>query len=357
MAMRWTSGRTRPVVVVLAVLALVLVGGFVVVRKLDRSPLDRALDLVPASSLRVGFTDWKKVRARLKPTGLSSAAGIKEFMSRGYDTDLTAASSIDESAAALKAKYGFSPVNADWEAYAQSRKGAVMVLQLPSDTDMSAIQDNLDDLGYHRPSSDTGVWDGGVDLVAQIDPTITPELQYVVVDADKHLVLSSDTHAYAASAARVVTGDAEALGGTSIADLADRVPDPAAAFLWADDFACEDLSMSHAAKDDQALADRLVAKAGGIDPLSGLVMSIRPSRTLDVAMAFEDSRQARNNLRPRAELVVGQAVGRAGSLADDFTLTRSRTDGPDVVLTLKPREKQGFALSEVNSGPVLFATC
>lgn len=78
-------------------------------------------------------------------------------MSKGYDSDLTSASSIDESAAALQKRYDFSPVNADWEAYAQSPKGAVMVLQLPSDTDMSAIESNLDGLGYRRPASDTGV--------------------------------------------------------------------------------------------------------------------------------------------------------------------------------------------------------
>jgi hypothetical protein len=354
---RWTSGRVRLVVVAVAVLAVLLAGGFAVVHRLTRSPLDKALASVPADTLRLGFTDWKQVREQLKPQGLVSSVEIQDFMTRGYDTDLTAASSIDESAAALKSKYGFSPVNAEWEAYAQSRKGAVMVLQLPSDTDMKAIEDNLDGLGYARPSSDTGVWKGGVDLVAGIDPTITPELQYVVVDADKHLVISSDTQSYAASSAKVVTGDAKSLADTSIAGVANRVPAPASAFLWSGDFACEDLSMSHAAADDQALADRLVKKAGGIDPLSGLVMSMRPDRTVDVAMAFEDSRQAKANLRPRAELVVGPAVGRDGSLAEDFKLTRSRTQGSDVELTLKPRAKKGFGLSEMDSGPVLFATC
>ncbi len=360
MGKRSVSGRTRLGVIavaVLVVLAVVVVGGLALVRRLDRTPMQKALDLVPASSLRVGFTDWKQVRAQLRPHGLGSSSGIDAFMSKGYDTDLTAASSINESATALATKYGFSPVNADWEAYAQSRKGAVMVLQMPSGTNMKAIQDNLDKLGYKRPSSDTGVWNGGIDLVAGIDPTITPELQYVVVDADKHLVLSSDTSSYAAVAAKVVTGKAASLGDSSVADLASRTPDTAAAFVWPDDFACTDLSMSQAAGDDRALGDRLVSKAGGIDPLSGLVMSMRPDRTVDVAMAFESSRQADDNLRPRAELVVGPAVGRAGSLSDDFKLTRSRTVGSDVVLTLKALQKQGFALSEMDSGPVLFATC
>lgn len=86
-------------------------------------------------------------------------------------------------------------------------------------------------------------------------------------------------------------------------------------------------------------------------------MSMQPDRTVDVAMAFESSRQARDNLRPRAQLVVGQAAGRSGSFADDFRLTRSRTAGSDVVLTLRARHQQGFVLSDLDSGPVLFATC
>ena len=35
------------------------------------------------------------------------------------------------------------------------------------------------------PKDEDGVWRGGADLVAQIDPTITPELQYVVLLADQ----------------------------------------------------------------------------------------------------------------------------------------------------------------------------
>ena len=41
---------------------------------------------------------------------------------------------------------------------------------------------------------------------------------------------------------------------------------------------------------------------------SGLAMAMRPDRTLRVAAHFEDSDDARENLRPRAELAVGDAV-------------------------------------------------
>jgi hypothetical protein len=74
-------------------------------------------------------------------------------------------------------------------------------------------------------------------------------------------------------------------------------------------------------------------------------------------MGFADDRQADANLRSRARLFVGPAVARAGSYADDLRLVRSRTEGSTVVLTAKPKQKTGFVLSEVSSGPVLFATC
>ena len=199
----------------LVALVLVALGAAYVVRKLDRSPLQQALDTVPAASLRVAFTDWKQVRERLHAGPLSTDGAIEDFIARGYDADLTAASSIEGSAVALHDKYGFSPANAEWEAFAQSRNGAVMVLQLPGGTDMGRIGDNLDRLGYQRPASDTGVWDGGVDLVAGIDPSISPELQYVVVDEDDHRVVTSDTQEYAASSAKVAMGDADSLGRRS----------------------------------------------------------------------------------------------------------------------------------------------
>ena len=231
-----------------------------------------------------------------------------------------------------------------------------MVLQLPDDADMDEIRANLDRLGYQKPSSDSGVWDGGADLVSGIDPTITPELQYVVVDDDDHRVVTSDTRAYAESSAKVVTGDADGLG-SKVAGVADRAGDPVAGFVWAGDFACEDLSMTSADEGDQSRADRLVAAAGGVDPLSGLLVGMQADRTLDVVMDFADDRQATANLRPRARLFVGPAVAREGSYADDLRLVRSRTEGSTVVLTAKPKAKTGFALSEVSSGPVLFATC
>jgi hypothetical protein len=352
-------------IVVAAVLAVVVVVGVVVVgtvvwHRLHRTPLDDALHRVPASSLRVGFTDWAVVRRQLGVNlGPSpSDSRIEAFIAKAYDKDFSAASSIDDSAAALQDKYGFSPVNAQWEAYAQGRKGATMVLKTAEGTDFGVLGDNLRTDGYRKPKTKDGVWLGGVDLVANLDPTLTPELQYVVLLPDQGLVVTSDTESYAAEAAAVAKGDQKSLASTGkVAGLDDTLGRPANAMLWSGDFACEDLAMSKADQDSQTQADDLVQKAGGVTPLNGLAMAMSANRTLRVVAAFETSEEARRNLRPRAKLAVGDAVGRGGSFSDDYRLTLSKTSGSTVVLDLRPKEKSGFVLSALYDGPLIFATC
>ena len=355
--------RRRRVVLVAGVVVACLVAVLVVRKVWDdahRTDLSEALDLVPRSTLRLAFTDWAAVRRQLgvPDQARPSAATIQELTSKGYDTDLSAASSVDESTAALQEHFGFSPATALWEAYAQSRAGATTVVRMPDGFDMDQVTRHLEDLGFTRPSKRTGVWKGGADLVAAIDPTITPELQYVAVLADRHLVVTSDLESYAALAAATALGDRDSLADvSSTRDLVAKLEEPAAALVWSRDFACTDLAMSQADQDAQDQADDLVRRAGGVTPLTGLAMALGADRTLTVAEQFESADQARENLRPRARLAVGEAPGRGGSFSDDLRLRSSRTDGSAVLLELVPKERTGFVLSALDNGPVLFATC
>lgn len=356
--------RSRGRVLVIAVLVLVLVAGALVAgawlwRRAHRTPLDEALGAVPAASKRIAFTDWAMVRDRLgsKVGARSSRRDVDDFLDKAYDTDFAAASSIDESGGALQEKFGFSPATADWEAYAQAKGGATMVLKLP-DADFGELADNLHSLGFRKPAQEDGVWNGGVDLVASIDPTITPELQYVALLPDQHLVVTSDTRTYAAEAAQVAEGDGDSVDSVDgVGDLAGGLGEVADAILWTGDFACEDLAMSQADEDDQQRADQLIAQAGGVSPLNGLAMGMSRDRSLHVVAAFEDSHRAQHDLRPRARLAVGEAVGRAGSFADDFRLTSSKAVGRTVRLVLEPRSHTDYVLSDLYDGPVLFASC
>lgn len=353
----------RTVVLLAMALVLVVAGGLVVRRTWQdahRTGLEEAIAAVPKATMRLAFTDWAAVRDRLEVPDQDrpSAATIDALTGKGYDSDLTAASSIDDSTAALQKNFGFSPATADWEAYAQSRQGATMVVRMPDSFDMEHVTGHLEDLGFTEPSKPDGVWQGGVDLVSAIDPTITPELQYVAVLADQHLVVTSDEESYAETAAEVARGDRASLADlASTRDLVGKLDEPAAAMVWTRDFACDDLAMSQADDDAQAQASDLVDKAGGVTPLSGLVMAMKPDRTLVVGELFEDSRQAKDNLEARAKLAVGDAPGRGGSFSDDLRLVSSRTRGSAVLLELRPKAKSGFVLSALDNGPVLFATC
>jgi hypothetical protein len=357
-------GTRRRKVVVITVVVVVALAAVQLGRRVwdaaHRTGISEAVDVVPRSTLRLSFTDWSAVRRELgvHDADNPTAAEIEKLTSKAYDTDFSAASSVDEATAALQKHFGFSPATAQWEAYAQSRQGATMVLKMPDGFDFDRVEDHLDDLGFTRPAKDTGVWEGGVDLVASIDPTITPELQYVAVLADEHLVVTSDVEDYAKQAAAVARGDGDSLADlASTRDLVDKLDEPAAATLWSRDFACSDLAMSQADQDAQDQADQLVAKAGKVTALTGLVMALGPDRVLTVGELFEDSGQAEDNLRARARLAVGEAPGRGVSFSDDLTLTSSRSDGSVVLLELKPKARTGFVLSALDNGPVIFATC
>ena len=346
--------------VAVVVLAAVVVIGNRILGERNRTDLSRALDVVPSSTLRLSFTDWSAVRDALGPElgDDPDAEAIGDLISKGYDRDLTAVSSIDESAVALQQHFGFSPATMSWEAFAQGRSGATMVVRMPDGFDFDDVEHKLTGLGFTKPKKDDGVWLGGTDLVAAIDPTITPELQYVAVLADQHLIVTSDEEDYARKAAAVAQGNGRSLGDIdTVEDSVAPLAEPAAAMVWAKDFACSDLAMSQADADDQDSADALIEKAGELTPLTGLVMALGKDRTLNVSELFESGSAAKKNLRTRANLIVGPAPGRGGSFSDDLKLTRSRTDGSTVQLTLRPKEKTGFVLSALDSGPVLFATC
>ncbi len=361
MAVRRSRVRTLLVVVLgLALVAGLVAVGTLVWQRANRTPLEDALRAVPKSSLRVGFTDWALVRRQLDENlgDDPDRKAVEGLVDKAYDSDFGAVSSIDESAVALQEKFGFSPATAQWEAFAQGREGATMVLKVADGADFDVLGDNLRTLGYDAPDEDDGVWSGGVDLVAGIDGTLSPELQYVALLEDEGLVVSSDNGGYAETAAKVAAGDAGSFASVEgVTDMGDRLGEPANAMFWGGDFACEDLAMSQADEEDQAQADDLVADAGGVTPLDGLAMGMQPDRTLRVVAHFEDADGAEENLRPRARLAVGEAVGRGGSFADDFELDASRARGNDVLLDLRPKEGTGYVLSAVYDGPVLFATC
>jgi hypothetical protein len=348
------------VVGVLVVALAVVITTRLVFRK---SPYEQAIQWLPQSSLRVSFTDWSKVRTIAGGTALGarSAKGqVTGFLNRAYDQDLTTASALSDSTYTLIHKFGFSPLDAQWEIYGQSRQGSVDVLQLDDSVNLAPVERDLRRLGYRPPAGGPGTggtWVGSPDLIAGIDTALTPVEQNVTVLPDQHVVLMSDSPSYAETSANVITGDAPSVADVDgVSDLVGASEDPVNSVLWARDFACADLSMGDAGAEDQRVGDQLVRRAGGITPLTGLMMAQQANRDLVVGMRFESSDEASANLQPRVDLASGAAPGQGGTFRERFSITKAQADGQDVVMRFRPRNRESL-LSDISTGPVLFATC
>lgn len=359
------GGRRRTVLAV--VLGLVLLAGLAVAgvagvrwwQDRDRSALERAVGYAPDATERFSWTDWARVRARLDVSldDRSSAEQVEDFLSEGYDADLTSGSAMVDSATVLQQAFGFSPADVSWELLAQSTSGSVLILGLPDSLDLDALGDDFEDLGYTRPDEEDGVWDGGEELVARIassnGSTLSPQFQYLALDPDERLLLASDSGPYL----RVNVGDLDdGVADTDLRDAVRAVGTPLSAAVYTGAYACKALAMAQADDDAQATADQLVAAAGGVDPLAGFAMGAEPDGTVRVALSFETDEQARRNADSRSELAAGPAPGQGGDFSDRFRLGPVTADGNVVSMELDPVDDEPV-LSDLSTGPVLFATC
>jgi len=230
----------------------------------------------------------------------------------------------------------------------------VILMRTPDSFDFDALADRLESLGYDPPQSDTGVWEGGGDLLADISPTLTPELSHLAVDADRQLILASDRVGYLDEAMDTVTGDADGLEGFD--DILEATAEPLSAEIYSGTVACQALAMSSADPDDQAQAQELIDAAGEVNPVTGFSMSVQPTGDIRVVLGFENDDQAKVNADTRSVLARGPAPGQGGDFTDRFTVDRVTAEGSLVTLALDPLPGK-YVLSDLSSGPVLFATC
>ncbi|HEX5089353.1 MAG TPA: hypothetical protein VFV89_16205 [Nocardioides sp.] len=361
MAQPWSR---RLAVVAGAALALVLVTTGVVAgvrwwQQSHRTDLERALAYAPPGTARFSWTDWAGVRRELGAhlDDHSSVEDVEQLLSDGYDADLTPGSAMVESAGVLQQAFGFSPADVDWELLAQSSTGSVLIAGLPDSLDVGRLADGFEGLGYQRPDSDDGVWDGGEELVSSISAgnggSLSPQFQYLALDGDRHLLLASDSGPYLRDAVAQLDDD---LDDDGVRAVAGAVDEPLSAEIYTGDFACKSLAMAQADPDDQSTADQLVAAAGPVDPITAFAMAVQPDRRVLVAMAFESGDQARRNADSRARLAAGPAPGQGGDFSDRFELGKVEADGDVLTMQLTPVDHSPV-LSDLSTGPVLFATC
>ena len=355
--------RRRLTVVAGAALVLVLLAAAAVVgvrwwQDRHRTDLERAVAYAPTGTVRFSWTDWAAVRAELKSEvdAGSSPDEVESFLSDGYDADLTSGSAMVESASLLQEKYGFSPADVDWELLGQSTTGSVMILGLPDDLDTDELGDTFASLGYDRPDDDTGVWSGGEELLARIgaDGTLSPQFQYLAIDADRHLLLASDSAPYLRGAVGGLERRARRRGARR-----RRGGDRRAAL-------------------GRGLRRRLRLQVAGDGPgrrgrpehrrpardrgrRGGPVGRLRAGRRAGREAAGRDGLRERRPGPPQRRHA-GRGwrpvphPGRAATSPTGSTSARSAADGRVVTMRLAPVEGSAV-LSDLSNGPVLFATC
>lgn len=340
----------------LALVLIVVVGAIAGVHAwhaAHRSELQRALALAPKDAARYSWTDWAGVRTALKVSGSGEAAD-RALLDKGYDADLTPASSITSSVDTLRGGFGFTPATLSWELLTQSTTGAALLMKVSDSVSFASIRSHLTDAGFAPPSGGSTVWDGRT-----ADGTgAVPILGFVALDESEHLVITSDTSDYLGDVVdRLGSGDVAA----PIAQVADTLGTPLSAELYDGDYTCSHLAMANADSTDEAQGEQLIAEAGPVNPVLGFAMARLRADTgsagdVRVAMAFADHGQAVANATTRAKLASGDAPGQGGSFRDRFALGQVVAHDAVVTMDLHPLDGSPV-LSDLSTGPLLFATC
>lgn len=348
---------SRRAVVALVALVAVIAAGLTAWRLLaPGTPLEQALSMAPADTSRASWTDWDGVRRELGADldARSSPEAVEAFMGEAFAEDLSAMTALGTSAAVMHTELGVSPATISWELLAQSAAGAVEMMGVDDEGVLDDLADRLTALGWSEPAEADGVWVGGPDVLAGVGPGLTPELQHFVLLRDRGIVLTSDQAPYLERVGRVVSGDDDS--AADLAALATGLDGPLAAAVYDGAYACERLAMSQADDDAQAEADQLVEAAGGVHPLTGFAMGLLAGGDLRVVMEVEDADDAPGDADARTQLASGPAPGQGGDFGDRFTVDSAGSEGRAITLDLQP-ENGEYVLSDLTSGPVLFATC
>ena len=233
----------------------------------------------------------------------------------------------------------------------------MVLLHLPDGTDFDALGDRLARPRLHPPARrDRGAGRAARTSSPGSGPTLTPELQYVALDADDGLVLASDTAGYLDQA----LGDVADGGGgppTSCARWPRRPASRCPRRSTTATYTCSRLAMAQADAADQAQA-RAAAARGRQGQPGHRLRDVGPARRRRAGRAGVRERRPgpheRRHPRP-ARRRAGAGPGRRASPTGSAS-ARSPPGGATSSLDLVPTEG-AYVLSDLSTGPVLFATC
>ena len=184
---------------------------------------------------------------------------------------------------------------------AQSDTGAVLIVGLPDGTRRRRPRRRLRGArATSDPTRTTGVWNGGEELVARISASngssLTPQLQYVALDADRHL--RAGQRQRAATCGRPSASSDDDLDDEGLRDVADGGGRAAVGRRLHRRLRLQ--RAGHGPGRRRRPEHRRPAgrrRPARVDPMTGFAMAVEPDRQVTVAMAFETDDQARTQRR------------------------------------------------------------
>ena len=338
---------------VLAAAVVVVIGRFGKDDAADTA-LAGALRMAPADAERFSWTDWTGVRREvgLDLSADSPGPAVQDLLDRGFDADLTSSSALGESALVMQERLGFSPATLDWELFSQGLATASLVMRVGPEVDYDVVASSLVGAGYAEPAEDDGNWAADPETDA-ITSQVTPELNFVSLDRERSLIYASDSTSGINAAVQAGRADDTEVFSQEVVAAAGE---PVAAALYTGDHVCSALAMANADATDLAAGEALVAAAGVVNPITGFSIGADADGGVRVVMSFETEEQALANAETRAVLATGPAPGQGGNFAERFALKSVGATGTVVALDLTP-VPGAYVLSDLSTGPLLFATC
>jgi hypothetical protein len=318
-----------------------------------RPHLTSALDVLPARTTIVGFTDWAQIRDHLGLGDVNTADERDKLQDESSSRDLSTRSVLGSSVEEMHEELGWSPANLDWEVFGQDSKGAASVVRLDRSVSFDHVRNRLRGAGYRK---DGKVWSRSKGLLL---PSIAENIALV---PRQRLIVMSDVTRQIPLVLDVIAGSAQSLAGShAAAGIAEALAGSDSALLQGDTLGCKSTAIpGDLGRPEQARA--AVKRAGHLTPylFSGRGLVDRggtgfSAQRLVMAMAFDSGTVASEQARVRQRLATGPFIGRAGQVEETLRLVSSAADGPTVRMDFAHDPDTDVFMT--GTGPILFATC
>jgi len=350
---------TRPVayVVPLLVIALAVASGYwaAALRPDTRPALTSALDVLPARTTIVGFTDWSRIRDHVGLGDVDTRRERADLEGRAANRDLTTRSVLGRSVDEMHDGLGWSPADVEWEVYGQDPVGAASVVRLDGSISFDDVREGLEAARYVR--NDDGTWR------APEGSSRLPEiLTNIALVPRQRLVVMSDEVRQMSDVLAVVAGKARSLAaGHAAADTARAMAGSDSVLLQGGRLACQSTALPRDAE-LQRQARTAVDRVGALEPyrFSGRGLIDRggsgfSAQRVVFAMTFDSAVEASEQADVRARLATGPFIGRSGPI--DETLRLRSADANEATVRLDFAHDPDTVVFMTGTGPVLFASC